>query len=291
MWQRLTLGLRLLSKSLGVIWNDKTLLAFPMISTGVIVSVLWLLYISVGPDKIRIFVNTFQNQTGVQFINWGWYITLLLAYLVMSVTATFFNAALIGAAYLSMNERDSIYRDGVAAAVKCLPSTFIWAVVNATFGIFISMLDKIRFTSRLVHKLLGSVWGIFTYFVMPVMVIEGLSVFTAIGRSARIMSEAWGEALSARVGMGLFLVILNIVPIVIAPLGYIYFPNMGPLISLILVCWVAFSMVLAQAAKSVLTIVLYQYAAHGQPPVGWDPEVLAEAFEDRRAVAEREALA
>lgn len=285
MFRNLGISMRLLRKSFGVLWNDKTLLAYPLTATGIIVLVLWLLYLSVNMD-IKMFIFNMSSDIGELTVNWGWYYTLLLAYLALSCVATFFNAALVGAAHISMTERDSIYRDGIAAAFRKLPSLLIWSLLSSTFGLLISILDEFRTTSRLIHRLMGAVWGLYTFFVLPLIVLDRANVFMAIGRSGKVITETWGEALFNRLGLLFFLFVLNAPTLLLWVVTYTAWPAYLALVSfLTMACFFA-SLAIAQAAKSVLTVAMYLYATKGTPPEGWDADILADALLDRSDASE-----
>jgi hypothetical protein len=275
---RIAYGFRLGTKSIGVVWNDKTLLLFPLTSTACTLVAIFLIYIGVGPDKWHLVLNTEVNDRGVQLINWGYYVVVLIAYLGAAFLTVFFNVALIGATDISMSTRDSKFRDGFGIAVRNIPSIFIWSVVSSTLGVLLSILDRERHISRWLRKILGAPWSILTYFVVPVMVLEKRLVFTAFGRSVKIMDETWGERISAQFTLRWFLFLLNIPLLVAYIVAWFRMEQISDLLILLGLCYIAFTVVLAQTVKSVLTTVLYKYAARDEVPEGWNRDLLAEAF-------------
>ncbi|MBI1317742.1 MAG: hypothetical protein GC168_02190 [Candidatus Hydrogenedens sp.] len=276
--KRLMNGVHLLARSMRIIWNDKTLMAFPLASTLCTLTVLWLIYISVGPDKVRLFINTRPDEIGVQHFNYGWYVMLALAYLALSFLTVFFNTAVVGCTYISMTQRDSKFMEGVLLSLKNLLSILLWSIFASTFGLLLSVLDWFKYTSRYTRKVLGSEWSMMTYFVLPVIEIENVTIFSAMGRSTRIMSDTWGEHATARFGMGLFFSILSLPALALLLFAYFYWGQVSYFIDALALSWVLFSLVLAQAAQSVLAVVLYLYATSGTPPEGWTGELLAKAF-------------
>lgn len=278
MFERLVNGLYLLARSLRIVWKDKSLLFFPLTSTLCTLTVLWLIYISVGPDKIRILVNTRPNEIGIQYLNYGWYSMLVMLYLTLYFLTVFFNTAVVGCAYISMTQRDSKFMEGVLLSIRNLPSILAWSLFASTFGLLLTLFDKFRVTSRFKRRFLGTDWGVLTYFVLPVMEIEQANIFSAVGRSARVMRDTWGEHAAARFGTGLFVSILSLPALALLLFAWYYWGQVSYFIDAVAISWVLFSIVLAQAAKSVLTVVLYIYATSGAPPQGWTAEVLAKAF-------------
>ncbi len=264
-------------QSLMVVWRDRTLLAFPMLSTSVILVTLWMFYLSVGNDKIQLFVNTRVNAIGVQTLNTGYYLVIFIAYLLLCFVTTFCNLALTYAAYISMNERDSKYRDGIQAGVRSIFSLLVWTLFNSTIGVLFTLLDQQKTTSRLLRNVLRSDWSTMTYFVIPIMAVERKSIFASLPRSSQIMAERSGKSVSAIIGLGWFLLLLNI-PVLVFLLIEWYFALLSPFIFLLSISWTLFALILATAAKQVLTVVLYLYASNGETPNGWDPESLRQSF-------------
>lgn len=275
--QRTRNGLALCWHSLRVVWRDKTLVAFPLTSTVIILVTLWLFYLSVGNDKIQLLVNTRVNQVGQQSLNWGYYVVIFFAYLFCSFAATFNNLALSAATHISMTERDSKFIDGIRAGGRSSISLVIWTLFNSTIGMLFTILDQQKNLSQLLRGVLKSGWSVFTYFVIPVMAIEKRSIFTALARSRQILVERWGEHVSPQFGIGWFLLVLN-VPVFIFLFIEWYFELLSPLIFALSVSWTLFALVLATTAKQVLTVVLYLYAATGKAPDGWDEEALRHTF-------------
>lgn len=271
--QRLLNGLRLLHQSLMVVWRDRTLLAFPMLSTGITLVLVWLFYMSVGPNKLQLLVNIQPDGS----INSGHYVVVFVTYLMLYFVTLAANAALAQAAYVSMTERDAKFRDGMRAGLRSVISLILWSLFNSTIGVLFSLLDQQKNTSRLLRSVLHSGWTLMTYFVVPIVVIERKSIFAALPRSGQILTERWGESVSAQVSTGWFLALLNL-PVVLFLFIEWYTTNLSAFIFLLSFSWVIFAIILATTAKQVLTVVLYLYAANGEAPKGWDPEALRHTF-------------
>ena len=133
---------------------------------------------------------------------------------------------------------------------------------------------------------MGAVWGLYTFFVLPLIVLDRANVFMAIGRSGKVITETWGTALFNRLGLLFFLFVLNAPTLLLWVVTYTAWPAYLALVSfLTMACFFA-SLAIAQAAKSVLTVAMYLYATKGIPPEGWDADILADAFLDRSDASE-----
>lgn len=278
-FSRMLVGIVLGRCSLSVVWRDKTLLFFPLTSFVVTLLILLQFYISVGPDKIQLILNTRVNQAGVQYINWGWYGALVLAYFVIFFVATFFNVAMVGAAKLSMDGKDTQYRDGINVATRNVHWILVWALISATVGIVLRLADFERRASDFLRARFGASWPLLTYFVLPVVAIERVGVPTAIARSVTLMEDTWGGPLRPRFSFGSFLLALNLPVIALA--GWAVFGGGGlhPIAMQAMIFYIAFTVLLSQAAKSILTVALHRFATSGEVAPGFTEDFLQGAFE------------
>ncbi|MBI2422926.1 MAG: hypothetical protein HYV27_08875 [Candidatus Hydrogenedentes bacterium] len=279
---RVKRGWRLGWGSFRVVWNDKSLLAFPLTSFTVTVFTVWFFYLIANGDANRMIFNTLANNEGVLLINWGYYKFLLVACFLLFFAAVFANVALAGCAHLSMEVRDSRFADGLKIAARQTHWILVWTIIASTLGLVLNLLDSFRYTSRWVRKLLGANWSIMTYFVIPILVLERTNVFSALRGSVRLATGTWGENLHLRAGMRSFLLLLNLPQLLPLILYFTIQPNLA-----FLVVWAAFlyfylSLVVFQTVHAITAVVLYKYAKTGQPPEGFDAELLDSIFDGRR---------
>jgi hypothetical protein len=120
------------------------------------------------------------------------------------VIVTFFNASLISCAIARFNGEDSSAKAGMKAALKRWPQILGWALLNATVGVALQWLkERTGFIGRIVLSFIGFAWTIATFFVVPVLVIEGVGPISAVKRSVSVLKKTWGESLVAQVGVSL----------------------------------------------------------------------------------------
>lgn len=286
---RIAYGWKLGIKSVGVVFKDKTLMLFPLASMTCAAITIGLIYIAVGPDKWHLVLNTEVNDRGVQLINQGYYIVVLIAYLGIAFVTVFFNVALMGSTDISMSERDSKFRDGFNIAVRSIPSILIWSVLSSTVGVIVSILDREKHISKLLRKVLGAAWSILTYFTVAVVVLEKRFIFPAMHRSVNVMTETWGENLGAQFGLRWFLILFNVPLLGLYAATWYLTDRWYDLIVVLGVGYFAFTIVLAQTVKSVLTVILYKFATKDEVPEGWNRALLQEAFVSRSEKEDDEA--
>ena len=120
-----------------------------------------------------------------------------------------------------------------------------------------------------------------TYFVVPVLVVDGVGPVEAVRRSSRILKRTWGESLAGEGGLGLISMVF-VVPVFLAiPLAFLASELSGALVVVVLSCAVAyFAVVLLvfSALNAVFRAGTYLYATTGQVPAELDAKLVAHAF-------------
>lgn len=209
------------------------------------------------------------------------YVTFFVMYLVLAYITIFFNAALVSAAHERLNGGDptigSAIRGAASRAGKILP----WAIVSATVSLILrSLEERAGFIGRLVIGFVGMAWAVVTFLVLPIVVIEGLSVSDAIKRSADMFKRTWGENLAAQVGLGLVGFVASLPGVALIYLG-ISSEN------LILIApgalWLAGVAIVMSTLSVIYQTALYHFAADGAVPGGfYDNRAFTDAFRDKR---------
>ncbi len=185
---------------------DKELMLFPLISFLVLIPV-ELSYFGIG-------IGLDLFGAGDSTIGW---IILFLYYVVSYFIIIFFNSGLIYAARIRMQGGNPTLRDGLNGALQRLPQIFLWALVSATVSIILRVIER-RFgiVGRMISGLFGMAWGLGTYFVVPVLVVEGISPIKAIKRSAALFKNTWGELVFGNFGLGLAALLVIVLWLVIS---------------------------------------------------------------------------
>src|SRR5205814_4165376 len=112
--------------------------------------------------------------------------------------------------------------DGFKMAMARLPQIFAWALVSATVGVLLKVIESLNDkVGEFVASLLGTAWSIMTYFVVPVLVVEKVGPMQAVSRSVSLLKRTWGEALVGRMGIR-FVLFLLALPIFLMFLAGVY---------------------------------------------------------------------
>jgi hypothetical protein len=212
------------------------------------------------------------------------YAFLFAFYFVCAFIAIFFNAALVFCALEAFAGRTPSLRGGLATAVGRLPQILGWALVSATVGLALNMLqstlrDRLGFLGSLLGGLLEFAWAVVTYFVVPVLVVDGVGPIEAVKRSSAILKRTWGESIAGEGGLGIISFLLMLPAFLLIALAAV--AGAGPVlvvvVPVVILYIVALSVVFA-ALGAIFRTGTYIYATTGKAPSNMDPALLQAAF-------------
>jgi len=198
MFQRLSTGWHLARQSFHVLRLDKELLLFPLLSG---ISCMLVLASFAVPlwytDGLELLNEDSVTENPVAIA------VLFAFYTVNYFVIVFFNSALVACAMIRFKGGDPTVSDGLRAASRRLPQIAGWALVSATVGLILRLIEsRSEKIGRIVAGVLGMAWTITTYFVVPVLVVEKAGPVEACKRSVSLMKRTWGESLSASFSAG-----------------------------------------------------------------------------------------
>jgi hypothetical protein len=212
---RFTNGWTITMHSFKVLRANKELIIFPILSG---VSLLLIL----ASFAVMVLAGAGWDVEGIDIGQDNQVITYLyvfLYYLVNYFIVVFFNTALIHCTRLYFFGEEVTIRKGLQFAFSRLGSIAAWAVFAATVGTLLRILqENLGWLGKIITGLIGIVWSIATFFVVPVLAYENVGPFGAFKRSSQLMRQKWGESLGATFSMGLIQFAVTIL-IVIASFG------------------------------------------------------------------------
>src|SRR5207302_7268420 len=86
------------------------------------------------------------------------------------------------------------FRDGIELAWERKGTILQWALVAATVGVILRTLEeRLGLIGRLIMRIIGIVWTLACYFVVPVLAFEDLTPIEAVKRSSKLFRDTWGE--------------------------------------------------------------------------------------------------
>jgi|ERR1051326_46827 hypothetical protein len=280
-FDRISNSFELAKSSARVLWTDKQLVVFPIISgiCLVMVTVSFFLPFLVIPGAFQGVMDDINNKGQAPV----WVYPLAFAYYFCNYFVIIFcNAALVSCATIRFSGGTPSLADGFGMAFRRLPQIFAWALVSATVGMILKAIENSHEKAgAFISAIIGTAWSIITFFVVPVLVVENVGPFKAIGRSVSILKKTWGEALIGGFGLG-FIKLLVMVPGFIIVLIGAALCGVQLLVGLPVVVVGILCLLLGAAVGAALDGVfltaLYQYATDAAVPAEFDRGMLSGAF-------------
>ncbi|MEX0936913.1 MAG: DUF6159 family protein [Pirellulales bacterium] len=282
MFERIANGWELTKQSFHVLRMDKELLIFPLLSG---IACLMVLASFAVPLWATGYMEELLGQEQVRARPLD-YVLLFAFYLVNYFVIVFFNSALVACAVIRFHGDDPTLKDGLGAAMDRLPQIFGWALVAASVGMILKMIEsRSEKVGAVVASLLGMGWSIVTFFVVPVIVIEKAGPITAVKRSTAILRKAWGESLTANFGSGAIGFLLHIPAFMLIIAGVFVAGAVNAVLGGVLIGAGVLAMLLIwlvmSAINAIVLAALYLYAATDKVPDAFDKSRLTGAFAQR----------
>ncbi|MFP6679655.1 MAG: DUF6159 family protein [Dehalococcoidia bacterium] len=269
--------------------KDKELILFPIMG-GIGVLILIGLFFAIGKatgtidhfEEPTIFnpqTGLEENQiTAVDIVLAG--ATFFGAYFVI----IFFNAALISAAQERLRGGDPNVGSGLAHAAKHVHTIFLWSIIAAVVGLILMYLrsrSRNSMMGSIGTSLLSSGWSMITFFVIPILVTEGVGPIQAMKRSTGLFTATWGRQLTSNFGFGIiYMGVMLLVGVITAVFSAIS-PIIGVPIGIVVF---ATGIGTVQAMEGIFKAALYDYA-RGEKPLEFQETDLRGAYTPNAAAA------
>ena len=220
---RLSNGWQIAINSLKVLKANRQLIIFPILSG--ISFVLILTSFLVGMFAVAGWDADNIKEIGKA----GSYALMFVFYILNYFVVVFFNTALIHCTSLYFKGEEVTIRKGLDFSMSRIGAIFAWAVLAGTIGAILKLIqENAGFIGKIITGIIGMVWGVATFFVVPVIAYENLGPVAAVKRSSQIMKEKWGESIGASFGIGIIQLAAMLIVIVPAVLiGIFIYPLAG----------------------------------------------------------------
>jgi hypothetical protein len=266
MFESLSRSWEFAKASYAVLWNRKRLIVFPILSTAALLVVMASFLIPLhGSGTLQAWSETMADEQATHADRVGMYVATFLFYFCNYFVIVFFNSALVACALRDLEGQEATISAGLALAVKRLPQIIGWALISAVVGVILHALENShKRVAAVVSMILGMAWSALTYFVVPVIAVDGVGPIEAIKRSARTLRSTWGTALVGQFSLGLLGFLLVLPVIVVMALLFFWLPQdaAGARVMLIgvgVVC-VGLCAAASSAAGVIFKAMLFNYA-------------------------------
>ena len=195
---RISNGWKLAMSSFKILKANQQLILFPILSGISLVLVIGSFFTFMLADAGW----DIDNLGG--FSRTGYYAVLFLFYVVNYFIVVFFNMALIHCTRLYLQGEEVTIGKGIQFSISRIGAIFSWALVAATVGLILRAIqENSGILGKIVTGIIGIVWSVATFFVVPIIAYENVGPIDAVKRSSQMMKEKWGESLTAGFSFGL----------------------------------------------------------------------------------------
>ena len=269
----------LLGQSFAVLKSDKELMWLPVVSamfclaaTVTICGTGLLVVLPPGPIPHDVAQQKLLGQAMAPF--------MFLFHIVSYSLATYFNVALVSIASNRLAGGHATLNDGLQTAWKRKWSIIQWALLAATVGILLQMLERrLSFLGRIITRITGFVWTLASFFVVPLLAAEDMGPVEALYKSAQIFRETWGEEVVGGFSFGLVFFLLTLpgmlLPLLGARLGQ---RGMFAGLAVAAIYWLLLGVV-NSAARGIFVAALYRYATKQEISAGYQLDDLSGAWQ------------
>ena len=275
---RISRGWALAKRSWAVLRADRSLAWFPVISGLATLGAAALIF---GPAAA---IYSSSGSSEVVIV-----VAAIIGAFVLTWLAVFFNTALAAAASKSLAGQDSTMNDGFAAARQRIGVITQWAIVQATVGLILTAIREAlsnNLLGQIFAGLLDFAWSAATFFVVPVLALEGAGPRDAFKRSVSVLKARWGEGVVGTVSVsGVVFLIVMLPAILIGAAGVALVsstPAAGGVLIGVGVVVLLVGVVIANTLQSIFRVALFEFATQDRAVGGFEPELLQRAFAPKK---------
>lgn len=261
--------------------NDRSLAIFPVISA---VAILAAALVIAGPGVVLLATDT---AAPVAYVLWA------IAIYVLTFIGIYCNVALAAAASRSLDGHDTTLSDGFAVARQRRGVIAQWAAVQLTVGLLLNLLEAAlaqtpvgRIAASIITGLLSGAWSIVTFFVTPLLALEGVGPKQALTRSGSLIKARWGEGFVGSISIGGVVFLIVMLPaIAIGALGVAAVgssPALGGLLIAVGVVVFIVGALISSTLNTIFRVALYRYATSDEVVQGYDRDTFAHAFAPKK---------
>jgi len=268
-------------------WNllkkDKEAMWFPIFSS--VFNLLFLIIIA-GVFVLTVLNGSFESLEAYSennTLSMVEIIFLFVIYFVSFFITVFFEIGIIAIVHGRINGKNLTFKDGIKVALSRINKILIWSFLSALVGVILrEIIERSKLLTRILVAIIGTTWSITTFFIVPVIALEDLSIKKSFGKSIFVIKKTWGETLIVNIGVGIYFGLLALLGVVIFLSSL--FTGSLPIIlifGILLILYFLALMIIYSTLSTIFKFVLYEYASRGIVPPGFPPELLRRAFKKR----------
>ena len=204
-----------------------------------------------------------------QYMAW-----IFLTYMIGSIVVVFWNSAIIVSAHERLTGGDPSIMTGIKVAFSRIHIIVLWGIITGTVGLLLRIArdaisnnqkahPAVKILAYIVLWLVEVAWWIYTFFIIPMIVLEKKGIGEGLRDGRALFGKTWGENVVSGLGIG-FMSIIGIVFSVIIGFLVMSFSPMAGII--IMITMIGLTILLCNTAEVVVVAALYEYAKTGKMP-------------------------
>jgi len=283
MFAKVTRSWTLFKASWEVLRADKELAVFPVLSSLACLALLAAIFVPAGFSGL--FDGFADEDRGPPALFYG----LLFAFYFGSFfVVTFFNTALVACAVKRLEGGEPTVSYGLGEAGSRLGIILGWTLLASTVGMILHAIEeRAGLLGSIVSRLLGTLWALATFFVVPILVVERKGPLAALRESASLLKRTWGEQITSGVGFGLVGMLLGIPGVFLVAAGIAAGAAgagafMAVSIGALGVAWILGLAIVSATLQTIFQAALYLYARDGRARGAFSEESLRGAVVPRK---------
>jgi hypothetical protein len=275
----------LMKASTAVLRSDKSLLVFPLLSGLCTLLVAASFLIPVG---MMVLGGAHAGQDFHERMSVASYLLLFVFYLVQYFVIIFFQTALTGVALMHMRGQPTSVRIGLALARTKLPQIFGYALIAATVGLLLRMIqERLGLIGRLVIGFVGLAWTVATFLVVPLLASKDVGPVDAVKESVELLKRSWGENLIGNGGIGIAFGLMMLLAVLVSAVligGAVATQSLVAIVLAVVIVLVGFILLglIQSSLQGIYAAALYRYAEAGEASIGFDQALLQQAFAPKK---------
>jgi hypothetical protein len=275
----------LMKASTGVLRSEKSLLVFPLLSGLCTLLVAASFLIPVG---MMVLGGAQAGQDFHERMSVASYLLLFVFYLVQYFVIIFFQTALTGVALMHMRGQPTSVRIGLALARTKLPQIFGYALIAATVGLLLRMIqERLGLIGRLVIGFVGLAWTVATFLVVPLLASKDVGPVDAVKESVELLKRSWGENLIGNGGIGIAFGLMLLLAVLVSAVligGAVATQSLVAIVLAVVIVLVGFILLglIQSSLQGIYAAALYRYAEAGEASIGFDQALLQQAFAPKK---------
>jgi hypothetical protein len=271
--ERLSNGWTIAMNSMKVLKENKQLIIFPILSGVSIILIL-------GSFGTAVLASAGWDVHEIGTISTaGNYALIFAFYIVNYFIVVFFNTALVHCSSLYFKGEEVTVNKGLQFSMSRIGAIFSWTVFAGTVGAILKIIqENVGSLGKIITSIVGIVWGIATFFVVPIIANENLGPIDAFKRSSQLMKEKWGQSVGAGFSFGL--IQLGFILVALIPVAIIASIN---IVAGIVVGILALSIIFSifSAARTIFVTAIYLNVT-GDPVENYNQQFIDNLFIEKK---------